>query len=68
MGTRWPHYYRQHRLTANQFSYAHWIREIVYDIRRGVNYNTNNVPIVRTQLAKGAFRLAKLLDAIFANQ
>lgn len=39
----------------------------VYDIRRASNYNTVNVPVVREQLAKGGFRLAKLLDAIFVN-
>ena len=39
----------------------------VYDIKRAVNYNTVNKPVVRDQLAKGGFRLAKLLDAIFVN-
>ena len=39
----------------------------VYDIKRAVNYNTVNVPVVRDQLAKGGFRLAKLMDAIFVN-
>ncbi|MDX6712106.1 MAG: hypothetical protein QOH96_3122 [Blastocatellia bacterium] len=39
----------------------------VYDIRRAANYNVSNIPVVRTQLAKGGFRLAKLLDAIFVN-
>ena len=49
-------------------SHGETVTKTVYDIRRGVNYNTNNVPVVRAQLAKGGFRLAKLLDAIFANQ
>jgi hypothetical protein len=44
------------------------VTKTVYDIRRGTNYNNNNVPVVRNQLAKGGFRLAKLLDAIFENQ
>ena len=38
-----------------------------YNIRRAANYNSVNVPVVRDQLAKGGFRLAKLLDEIFAN-
>jgi len=49
-------------------SHGQRITKTVYDIRRGNNYNNNNVPVVRNQLAKGGFRLAKLLDAIFANQ
>jgi hypothetical protein len=49
-------------------SHGQTITKTVYDIRRSNNYNNNNVPVVRDQLAKGGFRLAKLLDAIFADQ
>ena len=49
-------------------SHGQTVTKTVYDIRRSNNYNNNNVPVVRDQLAKGGFRLAKLLDSIFANQ
>jgi hypothetical protein len=41
------------------------VTETVYDITRPANYETLNREVVRQQLAKGGFRLAKLLDAIF---
>jgi len=41
------------------------VTETVYDITRPANYETLNREVVRRQLAKGGFRLAKLLDAIF---
>lgn len=41
------------------------VTETVYDITRPANYETLNREVVREQLAKGGFRLAKLLDAIF---
>jgi len=46
-------------------------REIVIEdetkflIRRGNNYKSNNRPVVERQLAKGGYRLAKMLQAIF---
>ncbi len=40
----------------------------VYDIVRPNDYETVNREVARQQLAKGGYRLAKLLDAIFANQ
>ena len=40
------------------------VTETVYDIMRPGNYETLNREIVRQQLSKGGFRLAKLLDAI----
>ncbi len=42
------------------------VTEIVYDIRRPDSYETVNREVVRHQLSKGGFRLAKLLDAIFS--
>jgi len=37
-----------------------------YDITRPGNYEALNRELVRQQLAKAGYRLAKLLDAIFA--
>ena len=58
-------------LTAPVSSIFAWggqpARQTVYDVRRGGNYETDNCEIVRQQLAKGGFRLAKLLDAIYAK-
>lgn len=39
--------------------------EPAYNVTRDANYGTNNQPIVKEQLAKGGFRLARLLQAIF---
>jgi S1/P1 Nuclease len=44
------------------------VTEKVYDITRPNNYEALNREVVRRQLAKAGFRLAKLLDAIFAQQ
>jgi len=41
------------------------VMQTVYDVRRDANYETANREIVRQQLAKAGFRLAKLLDAIY---
>ena len=38
-----------------------------YSVTKGNNYKSNNVPVVKEQLAKGGYRLAKLLEAIFPN-
>lgn len=43
------------------------VTQTVYDITRPSNYQAVNHNNVREQLAKGGFRLAKLLDAIFAD-
>ncbi len=43
------------------------VTDTVYDISRPPNYETMNREVVRQQLAKGGYRLAKLLDAIFAR-
>jgi hypothetical protein len=43
------------------------VTETVYDIRLPANYERANRTVVRRQLAKAGFRLAKLLDAIYAN-
>ena len=43
------------------------VMETVYDITRPANYEALNREIVRQQLAKGGYRLAKILDAIFAR-
>jgi hypothetical protein len=44
------------------------VTEVVYDITRAPNYETANRELVRSQLAKAGYRLAKMLDAIYANQ
>ena len=41
--------------------------EVVYDITRPANYETHSREVARRQIAKAGFRLAKILDAIFAN-
>ncbi|MEP6742281.1 MAG: S1/P1 nuclease [bacterium] len=43
------------------------VMQTVFDITRAANYETVNRELVRQQLAKGGFRLAKLLDAIYAG-
>jgi hypothetical protein len=43
------------------------VTDIVYDIKRSPDYETVNRELVRRQLAKGGYRLAKLLDAIYAS-
>ncbi|MDQ6651160.1 MAG: S1/P1 nuclease, partial [Acidobacteriota bacterium] len=43
------------------------VTEIVYDVTRANNYETLNRELVRQQLAKAGFRLAKLLDAIYSS-
>ncbi len=43
------------------------VTDIVYDITRPANYETLNRELVRQQLAKAGYRLAKLLDAIYAT-
>ena len=43
------------------------VTDIVYDITRPANYETLNRELVRQQLAKGGYRLAKLLDAIYVK-
>jgi hypothetical protein len=39
----------------------------VYDIKVGDSYERDNTPVVRDQLAKAGYRLAKLLEAIHAR-
>lgn len=41
--------------------------QTVYDVWRPSNYETVNREVVRQQLAKAGFRLAKLLDAIYGQ-
>ncbi len=41
------------------------VMQTVYDITRASNYEAANREVVRQQLAKAGFRLAKLLDAIY---
>ena len=41
------------------------VTDVVYDITRPANYEKLNRELVRQQLAKAGYRLAKLLDAIF---
>ncbi len=43
------------------------LTQTVYDVRQPSNYRVVNRNNVREQLAKGGFRLAKLLDAIFVD-
>ncbi|HEX3279755.1 MAG TPA: S1/P1 nuclease [Pyrinomonadaceae bacterium] len=43
------------------------VMQTVFDITRAPNYEAVNRELVRQQLAKAGYRLAKLLDAIFAG-
>jgi hypothetical protein len=43
------------------------VTDIVWDIRRPGNYERLNREVVRQQLAKAGFRLARLLDAIYST-
>lgn len=43
------------------------VTDIVYDITRPGNYEALNRELVRQQLAKAGFRLARLLDAIYSQ-
>ena len=43
------------------------VTDVVYDITRPSNYEALNREVVREQLAKGGYRLARLLDAIYAG-
>lgn len=43
------------------------VTDIVWDVTRASNYEELNREVVREQLAKGGYRLAKLLDEIFAG-
>ncbi len=43
------------------------VMQTVFAITRATNYEAVNRELVRQQLAKGGYRLAKLLDAIFAG-
>jgi len=43
------------------------VTDTFYDITLPANYEKVNRKVVRQQLAKGGYRLAKLLDAIFAR-
>jgi hypothetical protein len=44
------------------------VTDIVYDITRPANYESLNRELVRQQLAKGGYRLARLLDEIFRTR
>jgi len=44
------------------------VMQTVYDITRPSNYETLNRELVRQQLAKGGYRLARLLDAIYSSK
>jgi hypothetical protein len=43
------------------------VMQTVYDVTRPRNYEAANREVVRQQLAKAGFRLAKMLDAIYAR-
>jgi hypothetical protein len=43
------------------------VTDTVYDITRPSNYEAVNRELVRQQLAKAGYRLAKLLDAIYSQ-
>jgi len=43
------------------------VTQMVFDINRSNDYEALNREVVRQQLAKAGFRLAKLLDAIYSN-
>ena len=44
------------------------VMQTVFDITRPSNYEALNRELVRQQLAKGGYRLAKLLDAIYSSK
>ena len=44
------------------------VMQTVFDITRPANYEKLNRELVRQQLAKAGYRLAKLLDAIYSSQ
>ena len=44
------------------------LTSVVYDVTRQAKYETVNREVVRVQLAKAGFRLAKMLDEIYANE
>jgi hypothetical protein len=46
---------------------GHPVMQTVFDITRAANYETVNRELVKQQLAKAGYRLAKLLDAIYAG-
>ncbi len=43
------------------------VTDIVFDVTRSSNYEALNREVVRQQLAKGGYRLARLLDAIYSK-
>ena len=43
------------------------VMQTVYDVSRSRNYEVENREVVRRQLAKAGFRLAKMMDAIYAR-
>lgn len=47
---------------------GHPVTDTVYDITRAGNYEELNRELVRQQLAKAGYRLAKLLDAIYGQR
>lgn len=61
------HAYRSVKIVGKRTVTSHGQPETVYDITRASDYNTLNRTVVRTQLAKAGFRLAALLDQLFAN-
>jgi predicted methyltransferase len=61
------HAYRSVKIVGKRTVTSHGQPETVYDITRAANYNTLNRTVVKAQLAKAGFRLAALLDEIFAN-
>jgi S1/P1 Nuclease len=61
------HAYKSVKIVGKRTIISHGQPQTVYDITRASNYNTLNRTVVKTQLAKAGFRLAALLDQIFAN-
>lgn len=61
------HAYATVSITGTRTIQDHGHSKKVFVIKRGTDYKDLNTAVVREQLAKAGFRLAKLLDAIFAT-
>jgi hypothetical protein len=61
------HAYKSVEIVRKRIITSHGRPLTVYDVTRASDYSTVNQEVVKMQLAKGGFRLAELLDQIFAN-
>jgi S1/P1 Nuclease len=61
------HAYKSVEIVRKRTITSHGQPLTVYDVTRASDYGSVNQEVVKIQLAKGGFRLAELLDQIFAN-